>query len=162
MLTAPNKIKLFLALVYLISISSCGGGGGTSSGVTNNNNSTTITPPVITPNSGDCELPSYNYGDIKIPETYEGSLQLPTPSGKLDSSIIRKINLADFDSWGSKPVANNCTNRDLYRINAYIEDLNRVKKLGGERIWISNGRTKCYLIFLISNTGILIYSIYQP
>jgi hypothetical protein len=134
-----NKLKLLIAIACVVAISSCGGGGGDTSGVVaSNNNSTTTTTPVTTPNAGDCELPSYNYGDIKIPDTYAGSLQIPTPSGKLDASIIRTINLADFDSWGAKPATSNCTNKDQFRINAYIEDLNRVKKLGGERIWIYN------------------------
>jgi len=135
MLNMPHIIKLLLTIACLLAISSCGGGGGgTSGGVASNNNSTTTTTPVTTPNIGDCELASYNYGDIKIPDAYAGSLQIPTPSGKLDPSIIRTINLADFDSWGAKPATSNCTNKDQFRINAYIEDLNRVKKLGGERI----------------------------
>jgi hypothetical protein len=133
-----NKLKLLPALAFILAILSCGGGGGTSSTAASNNNSTTITPPVITTNDSGCDLPSYNYGDIKIPDAYAGSIPIPTPSGKLDASILRTINLADFDSWGAKPATSNCVNKNQFRINAYIEDLNRVKKLGGERIWIYN------------------------
>lgn len=102
----------------------CGGGGASA--------------PRATAAGDPCSLPSYSVGDISYPASYLGAYPLPAAATRLPAAIVRTLNLQDVDVWWTKPAANLCANRDTYRLNALVEDLNRAKNLGVERIWVYN------------------------
>ena len=85
-----------------------------------------------------CSVQKNNYGDITYPTSYIGAYSIPIPTGKLPSNIVRTMNLQDVDAWWEKPANSQCTSPNLYRVNAIIQDLNRVQQLGVDRVWVYN------------------------
>lgn len=131
-----KKLLLLLSVV----IAGCGGGG--SSGTENN---TPISAPAALYAAGSlsteqvaCGITPHIYGDVATPNEYKGDFTIPTVTNKLSSDIVRVMDLKDMDPWWAKPITNTCTNRELYLTNIYIENLNRLEKLGVEKIWVYN------------------------
>lgn len=125
--------KLFVA-GFVLALSACGGGGtGSNIPVTGISSVSSNTPQ--------CNLLTYD----PAPSTYFGKYQLPIPSGQLDTNIVRSVGLKDY-YFAQHPTPIGCRimfdqKRQIdfyYSRLLYTATLDRLQKLGIDRMWIYN------------------------
>ena len=95
---------------------------------------TSTTPPVVIDPACTYVPPT----TITYPSEYNGSYPIPTPTGRLPSSISRTMNLKDVDVWWERPANSTCTDKNAWRTSVLLATLDRVQKLGVDRIWVYN------------------------
>ena len=78
---------------------------------------------------------------ITYPPEYTGVFPMPTPTGRLPTSVVRSMAfLDDYPTMASRyPPANSlCTDQNLYARSLWKESLNRIQQDGATRVWIYN------------------------
>lgn len=115
---------ILIGITAMLILVACGGGGGPDNLSQKNPDPCTITPK--------------KYGDVTIPNTYQGIFEIPQATGKLPSHVTRSMDLKDLDAWWSKAASSGCNDKEAYIRNVYVEDLNRMSQLGVQQIWIFN------------------------
>ena len=116
---------------FVLALSACGGGGSDP----------TPTVSLASVNTSPCNLLTYD----SPPKEYLGKYQIPTPAGKLESNIVRSVGLKDYyfaqhpTPTGCKIMWNEKRQIDYYYSRLmYTATLDRLQKLGIDRMWIYN------------------------
>jgi hypothetical protein len=118
------KLPIF---IFIALLTACGGGGGGSS---SNTVTQQVTTPAIDPCAVSAVTPTY-------PNSYNGAFTIPSPTTRFPNSIVRMIDLKDYYP-ASLPTNSTCTDRTLIARNRFTLELDRLKALGTEVVWIVN------------------------